>query len=141
MSGLNLHNIVRKAVTAINPDEDIILRQSIGEDNVAGTVTPIYSEPLDARAQFQTFSAGELYHRNMVDEAEIVRKVYLYADTALPPFSMNRSIGRSGDYILRKSDGSVWLIIGVNDDFSNVGWVCVTAKLQVDSPIFGDVHE
>lgn len=135
---INLHNLVRGAITSIHPDECAILRQSLGQRNIKGTVTPLYSRQINVKAQFQSASSGELYHANYVGESELIRKVYLYAEPSLPPFAMNRPLGRSGDYIYRLDGKTWWLVTGVSDDFTNVGWVCVMAKLQVKTPEFED---
>ena len=36
MNGINLHMVVRSAITAINPDEQVILYQSAGQKNISG---------------------------------------------------------------------------------------------------------
>lgn len=42
MNGINLHMVVRNAITAINPDEQVILYQSAGQKNISGIVTPLF---------------------------------------------------------------------------------------------------
>ena len=40
MMGLNLHNIVRGAITAVHPDIECQLYHAMGQRNVKGKVTP-----------------------------------------------------------------------------------------------------
>ena len=51
--GLNLHNVVRSAITSVHPDENCILYQSIGQQNIKGVVKSVYSEPQSIMANFQ----------------------------------------------------------------------------------------
>ena len=39
MNGINLHMVVRSAITTINPDEQVILYQSAGQNNISKTST------------------------------------------------------------------------------------------------------
>lgn len=131
---INLHSVVRSAITSLHPDEEVIIRHSVGQNNISGDVVPVYSAPVAAKGQFQSMSAEELYHANMAGENVIARKVYLYAEAQPYPAAMKRPLGRSGDYIYKTSEKTWWLITGLAEDFTASGWVCVIAKLQVTAP-------
>ena len=53
MSGLNLHAIVRGAITSVHPDETVTLYQSTGQSNNYGIVTAQYAEPQTVKAQVE----------------------------------------------------------------------------------------
>ena len=131
---LNLHAIVRGAVSALHPDETVILRQSIGQKNVKGRIAPVYAPALTVRAQIQTLSADNLTQAQSVNLTEIDRKAYLYApDAGRPPAGIIRPLARGGD-MLRRADGSWWLVTAELEDFTASGWVCVGITEQLEGP-------
>ena len=118
---LNLHNIVRPAITANKPDEPFTVYRSVGQRNVKGVMTAIYAEIGGYTGQFQS--------------GTIKRKVYLYApdDTKTRAWSVYRKESRSGDF-LKDSRGDYWLVEAVLEDFSAVGWECLRVTLQQTEP-------
>jgi hypothetical protein len=133
MNGVNLHAVVRDAVASLNPDEDVILYQSAGQAVVSGHATPLYGEPIAATAQIQSESDEALYQSDNAGQNDITKKFYLCAG-AKRPAGIIRPLARGGDVILRVSDGTWWLITGVIDDFSRVGWTSARCTLQVNPP-------
>ena len=134
---MNLHAIVRGAVTALHPDEAVTLYQSTGQTNELGRVIPTYAEPLAVQAQIQNLSADELAQQEEASRTSQTRKAYLFAPSpALPPAGIIRPLGRNGDFIQR-ADGTWWLVTALAEDFTASGWVCVNITQQVEPPALG----
>lgn len=130
----NLHGLVRQAITALHQDEAVTLRQSIGQRNVRGRVTPVYGPAQMVQAQVQSLGQNDLAQREATSNTRIDRKAYLFApDASLPPQGMVRPLGRTGDMIER-ADGTWWLVTAMIEDFTASGWVCVGITQQVDGP-------
>lgn len=58
---MNLHSLVRGAITTLHPDETVTLRQSTGQQNVRGRITPVYAPAQVVNAQIQ--SLGQMIWR------------------------------------------------------------------------------
>lgn len=131
---MNLHAIVRGAISALHPDEAVILRQSIGQQNIRGRVTPVYGPEQSVMAQIQMLSQNDLAQVEQISSTKIDRKAYLFApNPSMPPEGIVRPIGRNGD-MLRRADGSWWLVTAMIEDFTASGWVCVGITLQIEPP-------
>lgn len=125
---MNLHKIVRAAITRVNPDEENTLTQSIGVQNVNGLITNLTSAQ-EVKAQWQPIT-NVLEHTDGVDVTKIEMKVYLFSDDALPVAGIRRLPQmRAGD-MLTRADGTNWLITSVLENWSPVGWAAVTAVMQ-----------
>jgi hypothetical protein len=137
MNGINLHSVVRAAITQIHPDEAVIIYRSSGQDNESGSVTPRYLPGYAARAQIQSENDEALYQSDMAGQNDITKRFYLYAESsASRPAGVVRPASRSGDLIKRASDNTWWLVVGVIDDFSGVGWTSARCTLQIEPPGF-----
>lgn len=135
---INLHALVRSSITALHPDETVTLRQSVGQRNVRGRVTPVYGPAQVVQAQIQSLGQNDLAQKDAVSSTRIDRKAYLFApDAALPPQGMVRPLARTGD-MLQRADGTWWLVTAMMEDFTASGWVCVGITQQVDGPDLGD---
>ena len=132
---LNLHAVVRTPITALHPDETVMLYQSIGQQNVKGRLFPQYAEGQAVQAQIQTLSADELQQREDASKTGLDAKAYLFADEAQPPAGIVRYLARTGDFI-RREDDTWWLIVSVIEDFVKSGWVCVGLTKQTKAPDF-----
>lgn len=131
---INLHGLVRRAITSLHPDEAMTLRQSIGQRNERGRVTPVYGPAQVVQAQVQSLGQNDLAQREATSNTRIDRKAYLFApDAALPPQGIVRPLGRTGD-MLQRADGTWWLVTAMIEDFTASGWVCVGITQQVDGP-------
>lgn len=133
---LNLHQIVRTAITFNHPDEKLLHVRSTGqsESDDEGKIAPCYEEET-VTAQVQSVGDASLFHANLANQNSIVRRIYLYspADALTQPSGVFRPLARNGDY-LRRDDGTWWLVVAIEDNFSDVGWVSVRAVLQVNPP-------
>lgn len=128
---LNLHGIVRGAITANYADEQFTLYRSLGQVNVKGVLTASYAPAVTVMGNFQSEGDASLYHSENAGQNTIIRKLYLYApaDLVKRPWGVYRPLSRSGDYIVDKN-GSFWLATAVLEDFSDAGWVCLRVTLQ-----------
>nr|DAH44249.1 MAG TPA: head closure knob [Caudoviricetes sp.] len=134
--GLNLHGIVRGAITSVHPDVMVQLLRSKGSrPNEDGKPVPTFERLSGIRAQIQSENDAALFHADMAGANTITRKIYLFSpkSTALQPASPFRPLSRSGDYVVQK-DGTVWMVNAVIENFADVGWVSVRATLQVKPP-------
>lgn len=132
---LNLHNIVRGAITANYPDATFTLYRSIGQKNVHGIKTSAYVQVDAVKGNFQSEGDATLNFAEKAGQNSIVRKLYLFADAdnSLRPWSLFRPLSRSGDYIQDKT-GVYWFVESVIEDYSDVGWVSLRCIMQQTKP-------
>lgn len=133
--GINLHSIVRGAISALHPDDTVTLYQSAGQQNVKGEIKPVYDAPQSVTAQIQSESDEKLYHADRVGQNDVTRRFYLFADPAKRPAGVIRPLARGGD-IIQRTDGTWWLVVAVPEDFSAAGWTQVRCSLQAKAPDF-----
>lgn len=131
---INLHGLVRSAITALHPDEVVILRQSVGQRNARGRITPEYAPAQTVQAQIQSLGQNDLAQAEQTSNTRVDRKAYLHApNPALSPQGIVRPFARNGD-MLQRPDGTWWLITAMIEDFTASGWVCVGITQQVRGP-------
>ena len=128
---LNLHDIVRNAITVNKADAPFTVYRSVGQINVDGMIKAEYIEVPGYTGQWQSEGDSALYHAELGTQSTIVRKLYLYApkDKSSRVWSVYRKNSRSGDYVM-DDEGNYWLVTAVLEDFSDVGWECVRVTLQ-----------
>ena len=133
MMGINLHGVVRGAITAIHPDLDAVLYQALDQKNVFGVVTPVYSR-LSIKANFQPLDTNTLKHLEAINDTAASEQVFLYSTT--PPVSGGgrTPLTRAGDFI--EYSGNYWLVTSVIEDWSQDGWANVGVHKQVTPPDF-----
>lgn len=137
---INLHHVVRGAITAVHADEPCLLIQSAGVTSVRGRMTATYNAAVAVRAQVQTLSGDDLTVTGETERTERDRKFYLYADDPVPAGQI-RTAARTGDYIYRVNWGTVWKVYNVAEDFAAAGWVQLLASEQVAGGIPAGVTE
>ena len=133
--GINLHQIVRQCIPVLHPDETVLLVQSTGSVNVRGRVTPQYAPVIAVGAQIQSMGNDDLQAMESEARTKISRKAYLFSATPneLIPQGIIRTLKRGGD-LIRRADGSWWLVSAMMEDFSASGWVCVQITEQIEVP-------
>ena len=133
---LNLHQIVRGAISSVNADEQVYIIRSTGNANLKGRIQATYATPELITAQVQTLSNDDLKIVNETERTERDRKFYLFSDPDYntSPASIIRYLGRTGDFIYRPFDQTYWKIYCVAEDFAPVGWVQVLASQQIETP-------
>lgn len=137
---INLHHVVRGAITAVHDDEPCLLIQSTGATSVKGRMTATYAAAVAVRAQVQTLSGDDLTVTGETERTERDRKFYVYADDPVPAGQI-RTAARTGDYIYRVNPGTVWKVYNVAEDFSAAGWVQLLASEQVAGGVPAGVTE
>lgn len=125
---MNLHEVVAGAIGSVNRHETITLWHCTGVSNTKGVVTPNY-EKSTVRAQIQRPSAADLELNERVARAKQSIKVWLNA----PADTINRVDQSAGD-VIRRADGTYWLIVSVPESFAGEGWLSVLAIEQVGPP-------
>lgn len=136
MAGINLHAVVRSAITSVHPDEDCTLYQSLGQKNVIGVVTTVYAEPQEIKANWQPLDSQTLEHLERMGDTKASEQVFLYSNTDMPVSGVQRMpISRTGD-IIKRWDGTYWLVTSVIEDWSARGWANVGVTEQVTPPDF-----
>lgn len=131
---MNLHDLVRSAITSIHADESCMLVQSNGQVNIKGVITPLYNEPLPIIAQWQP-SPQRLDHYEKMSDTMISYTIYLYSDIDYAVEGQTRiPLKRGGDWLYRNLDGCWYLITQVSENWSTDGWASVIATQQVNAP-------
>lgn len=132
---INLHSIVKSALTAIHPDELVTLYRSQGITNVKGEIKTSYAAGSIVKAQIQSLSDDKLFHSGKTGQNSTTRKAYLFSkdSTAEKPAPVFRPLSRTGDMV-KRADGTWWLVDSLIEDFSHAGWVCVGLVLQTKAP-------
>lgn len=128
---MNLHALVRGVIPIVNPDETVLWYRNAGQTHSDyGIETPSFAAPVSVTAQVQSESDASLYYQERAGDNSIIRRFYLMASPSAYAAGIVRIDARGGD-VLRREDGSWWLVEGVIDDFSfKSGWVCVRGVLQ-----------
>lgn len=132
---INLHSIVKPAITALHPDETVTLYRSLGITNVKGEIKTKYAAGSVVKAQIQSLSDDKLFHSGRTGQNNTTRKAYLFSEdsTTEKPAPVIRPISRTGDMV-KRADDTWWLVESLLEDFSHAGWVCVGLVLQTKAP-------
>lgn len=143
--GLNLHGLVRGAISAIHPEVPATLYQSQGQTTgPGGEIRAVYAPGRAVSAQIQSEGPSVLAQVDRVGQEEVSRKFYLFSDPepGQRVAGIVRPLSRNGDMLhLAEAGqgaeaGTWWLVEATIEDFSRSGWVSVRATLQVKPPDF-----
>ena len=123
---MNLHAMVRGAIGAINPNQEVAVLMYIGYTvGDSGQVTPTY-ETIYTTAQVQPVPDQSLNQTQNANQTGITRSFYLNGDFR----SLNREQKNGGDMIIWNDQR--WLITSVDEGWSQTaGWTKVTGVLQL----------
>ncbi len=134
---MNLHGIVRGAISAVNPDRSITWRRSTGSTTGAsGAQTPTYTDATIPRAQIQAASGETLQHTAYQNQQGVFREVWAYGDVQ----GVVRPELKGGDLLLFAPTlgGTVrtWLVVHVVETWTpdTAGWCHVLVALQEGAP-------
>ena len=141
---LNLHAIVRGAITFNNADQTFTLFRSLGtfsRDPATMETVPDVSSGVTVQGQIQSIGSDSIVQTERVTFESTVRRLYLYAPSSpkARPWTMWRPLARSGDYV-QDAKGYFLYVYAVLEDFSSSGWVSLQVILQTVTPNlnFGD---
>lgn len=128
---MNLHGIVRGAITTVNPDIVAPYLRSTGNTtDAAGEQAPTYAAPVDVRIQVQALTGKDLQQINYLNIQGVLRAVYMYGNTQ----GIVRVDAKGGD-MLRfpqvPGDPNVqdWLVVAVLETWPD--WSKVAVWLQL----------
>lgn len=132
---MNLHGIVRGAITAVNPDIAIMWLASTGPTVAAGgKMTPSYAAPAAITGQVQAASAETLQHADMLNSQDVVREAWLYGNKQ----GIVRVDAKGGDLLqfAQVPSGPVqtWLVRQVIETWPDWCHVLVTLQLDPNNP-------
>ena len=125
---MNLHDIVKGAIGAVNRHEMITLYRCTGVTNTKGKIIPSYVKST-VRAQIQRPSAADIELNERVARARQSIKAWIDA----PADVINRVSQSAGD-IIQRADGTYWLIVAIRESYATEGWLSVLAIEQVEPP-------
>ena len=118
---MNLNQLVRSAISVVNPDVTVTILQSDGfiEDE-AGNQIPQYLPPVSTTAQIQPINSEERQVAERLNQSRIYRNAYLNGNWT----GLQRSTESGGDLIYW--DGFEWWIDDVPEAWNpTAGWTCV----------------
>lgn len=126
---MNLHGMVRGAISTVNPDQLITLKRSIGyETDKAGKQIPKY-ETLQGMAQIQAMSSTDLRHTDNLNIQGIMRAVYLHGNWC----GVVRADQKGGDILYFGQTPSereqAWKVVSIVETWAD--WSKVVVCLQV----------
>lgn len=133
---INLHQIVRRSIHAINSDESAIFYRSAGQKNDRAKVTPIYEKGLEIEIQVQPLSELRLIQLEGKSITGNAYQAFLYSSKDNPVKGMDRRLAKNGDFLFLH--GAYYLITAVLEDWSHVGWVNVEIVEQMNPPDFSE---
>lgn len=125
---MNLHRIVSGVIGAVNKHETIEVYRNTGTQNIKGKIVATYTKSTQT-AQIQAPTESDLKLSERLASAE--HRIKVYTDSPVGP--INRVKESAGDMI-KRADGTYWLVVGVTDDFNGEGWQCALCVLQSKPP-------
>lgn len=132
---MNLHDIVRGAITINLEDQSFTLLRSTASGVVNGVRVAKYVKVEDLKGNFQSEGDAALNFSNNAAQNTIIRRLYLYAtsDRSTRAWTIYRPLARAGDYVLNDK-GEYWQVSAVIEDFSDAGWECLRVTFQQTDP-------
>lgn len=132
---MNLHAIVRDAITRVHDDQPFSILRSLPTAVVNGVRVSQYEKIDGFTGNFQSEGDAALSYSNNAAQNTIVRRLYLYAtdDRATRPWTIYRPLARSGDYVVN-AKGEYWKVEAVVEDFSDDGWELLRVTFQQTEP-------
>lgn len=117
---MNLHALVRGAITAVNPDQTVILLQSAGQAVSDYQQRPVWQPACAVKAQVQPTPDKALQWLLQTRQDSIWRDCYLYG----PVRGLERATARGGDMLY--FEGFEWQVDQVLEAWSaTAGWTKV----------------
>lgn len=120
---MNLHGIVRGAITAVNPDVTVAISESTGYTTSADfEQIPTYNT-FPAQAQIQALTGKDLKQLDGMNLNGTLRAIYFYGDVE----AIVRVMRKGGD-LITDSNNNVWLVHQVLETWPD--WCKVAVTLQ-----------
>lgn len=128
---MNLHGIVRSAITTVNPDITVLVQVSDGYETLAGgRQEPAYQDAYAIPAQVQSLTFKDLAQLQGLNLNGTKRAIYLYGRFD----GVVRSLMKGGDLITVTAgvNKGVWLVVQVLEQWPD--WCKVAVTLQPETP-------
>lgn len=125
---MNLHGIVRPAISTVNPYQPATLYRSTGSTpipNAGGRRQPTYDSGTAIQLQKQAVSQADLKHLDNLNLQGELCKFWL--DGAL--YGVVRVYQKGGDLITMTTDNTNWLVVAVMEVWPD--WCSVIGQLQL----------
>lgn len=134
---MNLHGLVRGAITSVNPDIAGTFTASTGNTvDGAGNITPQYAAPLPVRFQVQPPGSKDLQHIERLNIQKICRVVFMFGNAQ----GVVRPNQQGGDLLtfpqFTGQAPATWLTVYADGPWSveGGGWTKIIAVLQESPP-------
>jgi hypothetical protein len=127
---MNLHSIVRGAITSVNPDTIGTWRESTGATiSAGGRPVPAYTDHANVPLQVQALTSRDLKHLNYLSIQGVRRSVYMYGSAQ----GVSRPDAKGGDLLVFPevpgTGAKTWLVAIVFETWPD--WCRVGVTLQV----------
>lgn len=122
---MNLHSIVRGAINAVNPDQEVTIKVNKGNQHFPGGIVKPVWEETTAKAQVQPVSSYEIQFIDNYVASSVYKNFYLFG--SYPGLSRRSETG--GDII--RWNGFDWYIDSVLAEWNTVGWTKVRGVQQL----------
>lgn len=124
---VNLHNLVRSAISSINPDQTVQIKKFIRQEHQPGGIDiPVYSDPITVVAQAQPVASDEIQHINNYVSSSKYENLWITGNWQ----GLNRRSETGGDIIIW--NGHNWYIDDVAEDWDpTAGWTKVRCVQQL----------
>jgi hypothetical protein len=120
---MNLHNLVRGTITAVNPDIPVTVVPSTGStENAAGRIVPAYGAPVITSGQKQPVTGREIERFQQQNIQGVTCKMHLNGNYE----GLFRVLGKGGD--LLQFGGQTYLVASVMERWPD--WCCLALTLQ-----------
>lgn len=130
---MNLHAIVRNAITTVNPDIIAQFQLSIGNTvDESGNLAPNYADAVPVKIQVQPMSRGDLKQVETLNIQGVFRTVFMYGNAQ----GIVRPNQSGGDLLtfpqFKGQQPAPWLVVAVDGpwDVDQGGWTKVIVCLQ-----------
>lgn len=135
--GLNLHSMVRGAITSVNSDiAGTYLKSTGSTTDAAGKRTPTYNSAA-VMLQVQASTGRDLQHPDFLNIQGVKRSVYMYGNTQ----GVSRPDIKGGDLLVFPQTvggaAQLWLVVAVLETWAPgdpLGWCKLGVTLQNDDP-------
>ena len=134
---MNLHDIVRKSITAVHTDKSLTLIKYEGKQNNFGVFSTVYKKYEKLKGNFQPDDVKDAYINNTV-ENETTYRLYVYANE-VKPLNIFKAQNKGNDFII--CDDLTYKVIEIIEDFSQDLWLCVRVSLQSEPIDFNFIED
>lgn len=122
---MNLHQLVRGAIGAINPDTPVTIKPSAGStEDDSGRTVPAYGPTIAATGQKQPLTGRDIERFQQQNIQGVTCKMHLNGNYE----GLFRTLGKGGD--LLTFGGQTYLVASVMERWPD--WCCVALTLQLD---------